>query len=239
MKLIKKIIVKVIHSFGYDLYKIPKVDFAGLDRLGINTIIDIGANRGQFARKAKSIFKEATFVCFEPVPSAFGELEQWAKSEGEGRVFAYNVALGEKREQKEMFFHEEHNDSSSMLQTTKGYEGEYPFVKNQKSVKVEQYPLDRAIKELVKKDSQKEVLVKMDVQGYENLVIEGGRQTLSGAKACIIEIVNDKFYRGQPDFKKIFLLMDSLGFVYHGNFEQVKDHKDGHIVYFDAIFKKP
>lgn len=238
MKLIKKIIVKIIHSLGYDLYKISKVDFAGLDRLGINTVIDIGANRGQFARKAKSIFKDATFLCFEPVPSAFKELEQWAKNEGNGMVFAFNVALGDKREQKEMLVHEDHNDSSSMLKTTQEYEKEYSFVKNQTSVKVEQYPLDQVIKELVKKDLQKEMLVKMDVQGYENFVIEGGRQTLSQAKACIIEIVNDQFYQGQPDFKKIFLLMDSLGFVYHGNFEQVKDHKDGHIVYFDAIFIK-
>lgn len=236
--MIKKLFVKIVHSLGYDIYRIPKIDFAGLDCLGINTIIDIGANRGQFAKKAKSIFTNTTLLCFEPVPSAFKELEQWAKNEGGRRIFAYNVALGDKREQKEMFFHEDHNDSSSMLPTTQEYEKEYSFVKNQKSVKVEQYPLDQAIKELVKKDLQKEMLVKMDVQGYENLVIEGGRQTLSRAKACIIEIVNDQFYLGQPDFKKIFLLMDSLGFMYHGNFEQVKDHKDGHIVYFDAIFIK-
>jgi len=238
MKLIRKIIVKVVHSLGYDLYKIPKVDFAGLDHLGIVTIIDIGANRGQFAQKAKSIFTDATIFCFEPTPTAFADLAQWARSQGQERVFAYNVALGDKREQKEFFLHADHTDSSSMLKTTQHYEQEFSFDKNRTSVKVEQYPLDQAIKELVKKDLQKEMLVKMDVQGYENLVIEGGRETLSAARACIIEIVNDPLYLGQPDFKKIFLLMDGLGFVYHGNFEQVKDHKDGHIVYYDAIFIK-
>lgn len=236
--MIKKAIVALIHALGYDVYKIPKIDFAGLDLMGINTILDIGANRGQFAKRAFAVFPKAEIFCFEPTKTAFEELHGWAKSSGQGRVFAFNIALGNKREKKEMFLHSDHDDSSSMLQTTKGYERNFPFVKNQQAVKVNQYPLDLAVEELVKKSFEKEILVKMDVQGYEDLVIEGAKNTLSKAKACIIEIVNDELYKGQPDFSKIFLLMKSLGVAYYGNLEQVKDHKDGHIIYYDAIFIK-
>ena len=65
--MIKKIIVKTIHSLGYDIYKIPKTNFAGLDKLPIKTIIDIGANRGQFAKRAFFMFPKANIFCFEPV----------------------------------------------------------------------------------------------------------------------------------------------------------------------------
>ncbi len=238
MNMIKKLVVKIIHSLGYDVYKIPKVDFAGLDKLGIKTILDIGANRGQFAKRAFIAFPKTEIFCFEPVKPAFEELDKWAQLEGQKRVFAFNIALGDKKDIKEMFLHSDHDDSSSMLQTTKSYEKDFSFVKNQQEITVEQYPLDIAVEKFVKKNFKKEILVKMDVQGYENLVIEGAKKILSEAKACIIEIVNDKFYEGQPDFKKIFSRMNSLEFKYYGNLEQVNDYKDGHIIYYDAIFLK-
>jgi len=236
--MIKKMIVNSIHSLGYDVYKIPKIDFAGLDRVGIKTIIDIGANRGQFARRVFTIFPQAKIFCFEPVKEAFEDLEKWARSSGHGRVFAFNVALGDKEEEKEMFLHLDHTDSSSMLRTTESFEDDLHLIQNQQTIKVKQYTLDVAMEKLVKKELEKEVLVKMDVQGYEDLVINGAEKTLLQARACVIEIVNDELYKGQPDFKKIFVLMDNLGFGYYGNLEQVVSHKDGHIAYYDAIFIK-
>jgi FkbM family methyltransferase len=235
--MIKKIIVKIIHSLGYDVYKISKVGFAGLDKIEVKTIIDIGANRGQFARRAASVFPEAKMFCFEPVKSAFDELTKWAKTTN-GRVLTFNIALGDKEEVKEMFLHSDHDDSSSMLETTKSYESNFSFVKNQQTIKVNQYPLDTAIEKIVKNNFDKEILVKMDVQGYEDLVIVGAQKILSQAKVCIIEIVNDEFYKGQPDFKKIFILMDEIGFKYIGCLDQIKDYKDDHIIYFDGIFIK-
>ncbi len=238
MKIIKNIVVNLIHWSGYDIYKIPKTDFSGLDKLNIKTIIDIGANRGQFARRVFLIFPEAKIFCFEPVEEAFDGLKKWAESSGQGRVFVFNVALGDKEEEKEMFLHLNHTDSSSMLQTTKSFENDFHLAQNQKKIKVNQYTLDTALEKLVKKELEKEVLVKMDVQGYEGLVISGAKKILLKSKACIIEIVNDEFYKGQPDFKKIFFLMDNFGFKYYGNLEQVIDHRDGHITYYDAIFIK-
>jgi len=236
--MIKKIIVNLIHILGYDIYKIPKVDFAGIDKMRIKTIIDIGANRGQFAKRVFVTFPEAKIFCFEPVKLAFDDLEKWAKASGHGRVFAFNVALGDREEEREMFLHSDHTDSSSMLQTTKNFENDFNLAQNQEKIKVSQFTLDAVLEKLVKKELEKEILVKMDVQGYEDLVIGGAKKTLSQVKACVIEIVNDELYKGQPDFQKIFALMDTLGFNYYGNLEQVIDHKDGHIIYFDAIFIK-
>ena len=83
-----------------------------------------------------------------------------------------------------------------------------------------------------------EMLVKMDVQGFEDRVIKGGKETLRKALACILEVSLHPLYEGQPSFMDLCRQMEKLGFQYAGNILQIYDN-DGSIVYIDALFKKP
>jgi len=82
-----------------------------------------------------------------------------------------------------------------------------------------------------------EILIKLDVQGYEDRVINGGREIFKMAKACILEVCLDKLYEGQTEFFKITELLYGLGFKYAGNLNQTYAD-DGHVIFIDAVFMR-
>lgn len=237
MKIIKKLIVKAVHSMGFDIVRMqndPENNLLGLNAYPIRTVIDVGANRGQFAKRILKTFPDAKIYCFEPLPEAFYELEGWAKREMPNQIRAFNLAIGEKEGEVKMFHHLEHNDSSSLLETTELYENYYPITKNKKQVSVKLTTLDSAIRNM-DEAPESEILIKVDTEGYEDRVIKGGKSVFKKARACILEICFDKLHDGQPYFSDIFRLMDDLGFQYVGNLDQIQS-QDGHVIYVNAVF---
>ncbi len=207
--------------------------FIRIRNLQINTVIDVGANEGQFASYISKIFPKATIHCFEPLPEVFEKLSRWGKSKND-KIKTYNVALGDFEGEIEMFYHTEHSPSSSILKTTEICESIYPFTKSQKIVKVKQMTLDKAV-DTFNIPLNPEILIKLDVQGYEDRVIKGGEKTFKKAKVCIVEVNLYELYKGQPNFKEISDLLYSLGFKYVGNLDQAYEN-DGRVVYIDAVF---
>lgn len=225
---------------GLDVHRLaksPAHTLLGLRYLPIRTIIDVGANTGQFARRAREIFPSASLICFEPLPEAFAELSEWAKTCGDGRVKVLQRAIGEEAGVVKMFNHAEHNASSSLLATTTKATSLYPQLSNQVPAEVILTTLDKAVDEFAI-DLQGDVLIKLDVQGYEDRVIRGGHATFERGRACIVEINLDGLYENQAEFLEIQHLLGNLGYRYAGNLEQTYD-EDGHVVYFDAVFVRP
>jgi hypothetical protein len=110
------------------------------------------------------------------------------------------------------------------------------LVKKQKAIEIEQTTLDRAIANF-STTLEDNILIKLDVQGYENRVIKGGMETFKKSVACIVEISLDQLYEEQAHFREIFHQLDHLGYGYAGNLDQVLG-KDGHVRYFNAVFVK-
>jgi FkbM family methyltransferase len=224
---------RALNRAGWELVRCdqwPAHNRLGLGALHVRTILDVGANEGQFAAGALARYPEAHVFSFEPVPEVFPILAAWAATTG--RVTPMNLALGDSEGEVEMFQHTAHSPSSSLLPTTKVTEGLWPFTAPQKTVRVQLTTLDKALEgRLLPQD----LLVKLDVQGYEDRVIRGGRETLSRAKACIVEVDLDALYHGQASFKDLVVSLDALGLRYGGALEQVFA-ADGHVVYFDAVF---
>lgn len=65
-----------------------------------------------------------------------------------------------------------------------------------------------------------EMIIKLDVQRYEYRVIQGGVETFSNAKTCILKVCLYQLYEDQATFKDIFLLLNDLGYSYAGNLNQ-------------------
>jgi FkbM family methyltransferase len=208
----------------------------GIRNLPIKTIIDVGANKGQFARYISTLFPEAYIYCFEPLPEPYKELNKWAEKQRNVKVKTFNLALGDSEEVLRMFSHIEHRTSSSFLRTTKICENLYPFTQKQLSIPVRLTTLDNWIKKLPNPPAL-EILIKLDVQGYEDRVIKGGQEIFSMAKACILEVCLDQLYEGQATFKDISLLLYDLGYYYAGNLNQ-NYADDGHVISIDAVFMK-
>ncbi len=217
------------------LHKSPAKTLLGLSRMNFGAIIDVGANEGQFARWISRFFPKAVLYCFEPLEEPFTKLAAWASTQN-GRVTCLNVALGDAERDVDMHLHQEHTPSSSLLAATEHCHWLYPQTRTERINKVRLTTLDQALAEQLD-HMPHNILLKLDVQGYEDRVLRGGKRTLAECQACILEVCLDPLYEGQADFYTLAGIFDRAGFRYAGNLNQVYDD-DGRIIYIDAVFVK-
>lgn len=233
---LKNKIRKGVNLLGFDLIRLhraPKRTLLGLSRLNIGTIIDVGANEGQFARMVSGIFPKAELYCFEPLEDPFRKLSAWAQSQN-GRVRCFQLALGDQEGEAEMHLHEQHTPSSSLLASTAVCHRLYPQTRAESITRVRVSTLDEALKDALGR-MPRELLLKLDVQGFEDRVLRGGGRTLSQCRAVLLEVCLDPLYEGQADFFALAQLLHAAGFRYAGNFDQAYG-EDGRVVYLDALF---
>ena len=233
---IKSLIKSAANLVGLDILRVqnsPEQTLCGLKKLPIKTIIDVGANTGQFARKISTFFPNATMYCFEPLPQPYVQLQHWAQSRN-GLVRLFDVAIGEEEDKIDIIAHIDHTPSSSLLHTTITCNELYPFTEAQKKIPVKLSTLDHQLKGIT---MEPDILVKLDVQGYEDRVIRGGSETFKKATACILEVFIDHLYKDQAKFETLLFLLSNIGYQYKGNLSQIYD-KDGHVIFLDAVFQK-
>lgn len=77
-------------------------------------------------------------------------------------------------------------------------------------------------------------VVKLDVQGGERAVIEGGQRVLRGADAVLIEVVFQPHYEGDASFDDLNRLLMELGFVLHDFTRPFRLH--GSALWADACY---
>jgi FkbM family methyltransferase len=233
-----KAIKKSAHLIGFDIVRrknSPRMTLLGLKNEPFRTIIDVGANTGQFAREISEIFPDAMLYCFEPLPGPFELLSKWSKKQT-GDIVPFNLAVGDKKREVEIKLHEDHTPSSSILNTTELNKQLYPFMRRQRPVSVQQTTLDAVFDESNIEISP-EILIKIDVQGYEDRVIAGGHKTFRAASACILEVGLVKLYEGQTGFTELHNMLQDLKYRYMGNLNQTYDN-DGHCIFLDAVYIK-
>jgi FkbM family methyltransferase len=212
----------------YDEYR--RLGRPWLQRLQIRTVIDIGANVGQFARLIHAVLPEATIYSFEPLPDCHRELSKALSSFD--RFHAINCALGDTAGEMD-FWKSPHTPSSSFLPMTSVHEAAYPESRRSVRVRVRVRPLDEIGREL---DFQENLFVKIDVQGYEGPVLRGGQATLRRAAVVLIETSFVPLYREQLLFVDVLGQMGALGFRFFGNIAQHDDPGSGCPLFADSLF---
>ncbi len=233
----KRLVRNLVNKLGYDIRRIsgnnPRL-LMGLEFQPIKTVIDVGANQGQFAGYIRDIFPQAKIFCFEPIPDAVKKLKKWGEMQ-DNKVEVLPFALGDTNGKVTMFHHLDHSPSSSLLKTTRTVEGLYPQLKKQELIEVFLKTLDESMKPYA---LENDIFIKLDVQGFEDRVIRGGQKTLRRAKACLLEMNLDSLYEGQASFESLVTQLYQLGYHYAGNFNQEYNFHDGHVVFLDAMFVK-
>lgn len=200
--------------------------------MDLKTVLDIGANTGQFASSIHKLMPTAMIYSFEPLPDCYESLV--ANFKDTPNFKAYNIALG-KDQGKVTINRNEYTPSSSLLPMADLHKETYPHTQKASDQKVEIARLDDIVLQL---KIQEPFLIKLDVQGYEDRVIEGGKKTFNRAKALIIEMSIEELYHGQRLFDDIYLQLRELGFRYRGNYEQSLRNSDGQILHVDSFFTK-
>jgi len=195
------------------------------------TILDIGANDGEFAKNAREIFPHTKIYSFEPIPAVYQKLKEYFIEDK--NFVAYNYALGNFSGDS-VFYMNEFSPSSSLLEMKEH--------KEHFDIALEETPISIKLERLDDFDFSEEIkrplLVKIDVQGYELEVIKGGSEIIKSADAVVTEVSFTELYKDQPLFDEIYEALRSFGFKYAGNIEQLFSPVDGKLLQADAFFIK-
>jgi FkbM family methyltransferase len=135
--------------------------------------MDVGANIGSYTVLASGVIGAET-ICFEPIPTTYQHLlDNIYLNRLVDRVQALNVAVGSEDGEIEMMA-----DQDTVNRVVSA--GEYSGL----TIKVPVVTVDKILAGRVPK------LIKIDVEGYETLVLESARQTLENKalEAVIIEL---------------------------------------------------
>jgi FkbM family methyltransferase len=209
-----------------------KLDTHWFKSLNIDTVLDIGANTGQFTKMIVALLADAKIYSFEPLPDCFEQLQKF--SHGNSNITVFNLGIGD-RSGNLSFERNASSASSSFLKMTNIHKEAFPFTKENITVEVEIAKLDDIRENLEIGNS---LLIKIDVQGYEDKVLHGGEMTIKEARMVIVETSFVTLYESQPFFSDIYSIFQMWGFSYVGMLDQLVDPNTGEILQGDAIFVK-
>jgi FkbM family methyltransferase len=153
----------------------------------INTLIDIGSNKGQFSILAKYFFPNLKIYSFDPQKKYLEIQKKILKNKN---ICYFNIGVGSKKELKK-FFITSREDSSSFLK---------PINKNNKNYKIKKIKvikIDKLDNLISVKKIKGPVLIKIDIQGYELEALKGAKKLLKKADYLITEISYQKVYNNQ------------------------------------------
>lgn len=210
--------------------KQPWMDnYTWLVKHNIKTVLDIGANTGNFAAEYAALLPQATIYSFEPIPSVYKQLVETTKGLN---VKTFNYGLGDKTETLSINVNE-FSPSSSILELADLHKDNFKnaLKTNKETISIKE--LDKAFSIA---DFEKNILVKIDVQGFEDKAINGAKAIMAQCKLVLIEMTFKELYKDQKLFHDIYLQLHALGFDYNGSLAQNFDKEDGSIIYCDALF---
>jgi FkbM family methyltransferase len=206
-----------------------------LKRLRINCVLDVGANRGQFAERLRLMGYEGHIFSFEPMPTEFALLE--AASAGDSRWHCYNSALGRTEEIKQFNIvgTGEATVYSSFLAPRK--EAAMPAVGAEVSMTVKM--LDKLFPEIEAiAGAGARYFLKLDTQGFDLEVCAGATVTLPRMLGIQSEISVQPLYDGQPGYIESLAYYQNLGLALM-NLSVVNRTAIGGVLEYDCLMARP
>jgi FkbM family methyltransferase len=168
-------------------------------------VFDIGANIGYYTLlAARSVGPSGLVIAFEPEPRNFKLLTRNVAENGFKNVRLVNAAVSSREGVMRLHLDDAnfgaHSFEPGSVRTSSG-----------RSVEVATVPLDGFADEARAFDAG--VLVKVDVQGAEALVVEGGRRVLALPRTtALVEIWPEALARAQADAARLLADLEGLGF---------------------------
>ena len=199
-------------------------------RAGITDLVDVGANAGQWARQVRDYGYRGAIWSFEPLSSAFAQLA--AAAAGDPLWHVRQTAVGAEQEQLTINVSQNTLFSSfapmrdAGVKATPNHASEY--------VKTEVVPVDTL--DHLTEGIDGRIGVKIDVQGFESHVMDGGEQTLSRADYLEVELSLVPCYEGEPLYLEMLDRIRGYGFELALVEPVWMDHRTGAALQFNGLF---
>lgn len=236
----KKIIRKVFHLLGLDLYRLNQTSNASiqlikaLSYIQADVVFDVGANNGQFARELRSAGFDGNIISFDPLTVAHAQLSKSAKNDSKWLVHP-RVAVGDHDGEIEINIAGNSVSSSvlPMLDTHSSAAVGSAYVSSESTPLIR---LDSVAENYLNDDSR--LFIKIDTQGFEWQVLDGATETLKLAKGLLLELSLVPLYDGQRLWSEIIERMEKEGFKLWAIQEGFIDPRTGRSLQVDGIFLK-
>jgi FkbM family methyltransferase len=211
----KDIVRKGVRGLGFDLVRYPPPDLHNIhtrrarliERYAVDSVLDIGANEGQYGYLVRDHGFRGRLISFEPLAEPFAALER--RAAGDPRWECLRLALGGERGRAEMNV-ARLSAASSLLEAEDWFVEGLPIAERVGTESVEIATLDEISPELLDPDSR--VLLKLDVQGYEEQVLAGAEETLDRVVLLEQELSLIPLYEGESGILEALENLRDLGF---------------------------
>jgi len=199
--------------------------------LGIDLVIDVGANAGIYAQGLRGAGYRGRIVSFEPLSGAFAELEQASR---EDRLWeCRQLALGRSDEESEIHV-SENSYSSSLLEMKRRHLESAPESRYVGTERIQVRTLDSEWDSLRAREAP--VCLKLDVQGYEMAVLDGAAASLPRVACVQSELSLVPLYEGAPSYREMIDRLAEEGLRLAGLERGHFDGETGELLQFDGIF---
>jgi len=183
---------------------------AVLGSLSCKTVVDIGANKGQFALAVRKCSPTARIISFEPLAEPAEKYRSVFL--GDNLVVLHEVAIGEQSGQQTIHL-SRREDSSSLLPITSRQNSLFPGTDEVGSAEIRVAPLNEYL------DSERiecPAILKIDVQGYELQVLRGCEDLIRKFDFVYVECSFVELYSGQALANEVVDWLHARGLLLTG-----------------------
>lgn len=203
-----------------------------LNHYGIDQVLDVGANSGGYARELRAFGYQGDIVSFEPLAEPYARLREMAALDA--RWTAVNLALGAATSTALMHV-AANSTSSSLLPMNDAHRRAAPWATYIGEQEVSVTRLDDIFDDYRKGSVP---FLKMDVQGYEEQVLEGATLSLSVVQGVQLEMSLVPLYAHAWMLTEAVLHLEKAGFDLVSLEPGFYDHETGQLLQADGIFMR-
>lgn len=168
------------------------------------SIVDVGANQGDWTAAMLSVCRPTNILCAEPDPKLATKLRDRFRQQA--FVAICETAVGEKAGFAELNLME-NPVLNSLRVPTEEMASIFPAFRVKESVRVKVTPLDVLTEKL-----GPITLLKIDAQGLEREILAGAAATLARTECVLLEVNFQPHYEGEAGFVELDALMQQYGF---------------------------
>jgi FkbM family methyltransferase len=190
---------------------------------------------GQYALRLRAVGYAGRIVSFEPLPEAHAELTRRAAADPAWQV-APRMAIGERDGEVEIEVSAE-SDMSSILPQSALLRRISPTSAVIRRERVPVARLDEIAPAWLPRDD--EVVLKIDVQGYEPQVLEGAGALLRTLRGIQLEMSMVPCYEGERGFRETIDYLEAAGFELYLLLPGYFERKLARQLQVDGVFVRP
>lgn len=233
MSSIKKLCLLLLQPATWPVIRMGVAPTVEHDRAGLpaelNVLLDVGGNKGQFASFAAIRWPNAWIYSFEPLAHPRALLERVLHRMAPNRHTIYDFALG--AEQAEATIHvASRQDSSSLLPL--GDEQKRLFNMREDHTETIQV---RRLDDVELGRLGGDVLLKIDVQGFELQVLKGAEKVLKRCRYVFVELSHVRLYDGQALAPEVTAFLKERGYRAFSHANATRD-ATGRLIQEDVLF---